>query len=45
MHRVSNVSSHLMTQEVVTIHSEADVRICGEVIHPIKRKLTKADLG
>lgn len=38
-------SSHLMTQEIVTIYPEADVRIGGEAVDSVKGKFTESNLG
>lgn len=34
-----------MTQEIVTIDSEADVRISREAVDPVKGKFSKSNLG
>lgn len=38
-------NSHLMTQEIITIDPEADVRIGGEAVDSVKGKFTESNLG
>lgn len=41
---VRHCEKYLVAQEIVTIHSEADVRTRWEMIHSIKGQFTKSNL-
>lgn len=34
-----------MAQEIIAVYSEADVRVGGKTVHPVKGQLPKSNLG
>lgn len=34
-----------MTQEIIAVYSEADVRVSGKAVHPVKGEFTESYLG
>lgn len=37
--------AYFVTQEIKAIHSEANVRVSGKAVHPVKGEFTEPNLG